>query len=79
MIKHSRILEWIQTILGLSAAGIIALNLGNEWVFWAMVIFILKDLAMIAFCYAHSFNRLMISALGYMVIDITGVIRWWIF
>lgn len=77
--KHSKRLEWAQTILGLTAAFILASNPDQYWGFIAMCLFLIKDTAMIVFCRLHNFHGLMVSALGYLIIDTWGVYRWWIF
>ena len=72
-------LEWAQMITGCTAAAIVSLNLGDSWVFWAMVLFVIKDSMMGVFAYIQKYPGIMTSSAIYVVIDTIGVYRWWIF
>ena len=54
-------------------------NLGDAWVFWAMVLFCVKDSMMGVFAYIQRYPGIMTSSAVYVVIDAIGVYRWWIF
>lgn len=72
-------LEWTQMITGCTAAAIVSLNLGDSWVFWAMVLFVLKDSMMGIFAYIQNYPGIITSSAVYVIIDAIGVYRWWIF
>ena len=74
-----KILEWAQMITGCTAAAIVSFNLGDAWVFWAMVLFVIKDSMMGVFAYIQKYPGIMTSSTIYVVIDAIGVYRWWIF
>ena len=75
----SKFLEWAQMVTGCTAALIVSLNLGSEWVFWAMVLFFIKDAMMGVFAYIQNYPGIMVSSIIYVGIDLIGVYRWWIF
>ncbi len=77
--KTVRILEWAQMVTGCTAAAIVSFNLGNEWIFWAMVLFCIKDSMMGVFAYIQNYPGIMTSSAVYVIIDAIGVYRWWIF
>lgn len=72
-------LEWAQMVTGCTAAAIVSFNLGDAWVFWAMVLFCIKDSMMGVFAYIQKYPGIMTSSAIYVVIDAIGVYRWWIF
>ena len=74
-----KILEWAQMITGCTAPAIVSLNLGDSWVFWAMVLFVIKDPMMGVFVHIQKYPGIMTSSAIYVVIDTIGVYRWWIF
>ena len=76
--KTVRVLEWSQMLTGCTAALIVSLNLGNTWIFYAMVLFIIKDSMMAAFAYIQRYPGIITSSLVYIVIDAVGIYRWWI-
>lgn len=75
----SKILEWAQMITGCTAALIVALNLGSTWIFWAMVLFLIKDFILGVFAYLNNFPGIVTSSVLYIIIDMIGVYRWWLF
>ena len=74
-----KFLEWSQMITGCTAAAIVALNLGDTWVFWAMILFLIKDSMMGVFAYIQNYLGIMTSSAIYVIIDAIGVYRWWLF
>jgi hypothetical protein len=64
-------------ITGCTAAAIVSLNLGDEWVFWAMVLFVIKDSMMGIFAYINKYPGIIMSSAIYVPIDLIGVIRWY--
>jgi hypothetical protein len=75
----AKFLEWAQMVTGCTAALIVSLNLGADWVFWAMVLFFIKDAMMGLFAYIQKYPGIMVSSAIYVVIDVIGIYRWWIF
>lgn len=73
----SKFLEWFQMITGCTAAAIVSFNLGDGWVFWAMVLFVIKDSMMGIFAYINKYPGIILSSAIYVPIDIIGVIRWY--
>lgn len=74
-----KFLEWAQMVTGCTAALIVSLNLGDAWVFWAMVLFAIKDTMMGVFAYIQRYPGIITSSIVYVVIDLIGVYRWWLF
>lgn len=74
-----KFLEWAQMITGCTAALIVSLNLGDTWVFWAMVLFAIKDTMMGVFAYIQRYPGIITSSIIYVAIDLLGVYRWWLF
>ena len=75
----SKFLEWAQMVTGCTAALIVSLNIGDTWVFWAMVLFLIKDSMMGVFAYINRYPGIIMSSAIYVPIDIIGVYRWWMF
>ena len=74
-----KFLEWAQMVTGCVAAAIVSLNLGDTWIFWAMVLFLIKDSMMGVFAYIQKYPGIMTSSTIYVVIDAIGVYSWWLF
>lgn len=74
--KVSKFLEWSQMVTGLTAAGIVSLNIGDKWVFYAMCLFFVKDTMLGIFAYINKFPGIIASSAGYLVIDLIGIFRW---
>lgn len=72
----SKVLEWAQMVTGCTAALIVSLNLGDEWVFWAMCLFFIKDTMMGVFAYLNKYPGIIVSSSIYVVIDAIGIYRW---
>lgn len=72
----AKTLEWAQMVTGCTAAAIVSFNLGDTWVFWAMVLFLIKDSMMGVFAYIKNYPGIMTSSVIYVVIDAIGVYRW---
>lgn len=77
--KTVKTLEWAQMFTGCTAAAIVSFNLGDDWVFWAMVLFLIKDSMMGFFAYLQNYPGILTSSFFYVIIDSIGVYRWWIF
>jgi hypothetical protein len=75
----TKFLEWAQMATGCTAAAIVSFNLGDTWVFWAMVLFVIKDSMMGIFAYIRHYPGIIVSSAIYVPIDVIGVIRWWPF
>jgi len=74
--QTTQFLEWAQMLTGCSAALIVSLNLGNTWVFWAMLLFVIKDSMMGVFATLNSYPGIITSSVIYVIIDLIGVWRW---
>ena len=72
----AKTLEWAQMVTGCTAAAIVSFNLGDTWVFWAMVLFLIKDSMMGVFAYIKNYPGIITSSAIYVVIDAIGVYRW---
>lgn len=69
-------IEWAQMITGLTAATLVSLNIGDYWVFIAMCLFLIKDSMMGVFAYINKYPGIIVSSIGYAIIDLIGIIRW---
>ena len=79
MAPKSRItvfIEWAQMVTGLTAATLVSLNIGDQWVFIAMCLFFVKDSMMGVFAYINKYPGIIVSSIGYVIIDAIGIIRW---
>lgn len=79
MTRVSKFIEWAQMVTGCTAALIVSANLGSTWVFWAMCMFLIKDSMMAVFARIHGYTGILVSSLIYILIDMIGVYRWWMF
>ena len=80
MLKFNKIdkpLEWLQTIMGLLAAILVASNLGSQFVFFAMCLFTIKDCIMLYWTHKKGLYGLFTNSVGYMFINVYGLYNWW--
>lgn len=75
--KLEKTLEWTQTIMGVSAALIIASNLGSSFILLAMFLFMIKDTIMIIWSKMKSYKGLFVNSIAFLGIDFYGIYNWW--
>ena len=75
--RFDRPLEWAQTVMGVSAAILVASNLGAEYIFFAMLLFTFKDTLMLYWTKKKQLYGLWANSICFMCINIYGLYNWW--
>ena len=75
--RFDRPLEWAQTVMGVSAAILVASNLGAEYIFFAMLLFTFKDTLMLYWTQKKQLYGLLVNSIGFMCVNIYGLYNWW--
>ena len=74
--KTTVFLEWAQMVTGLTAASLVSFNLGDFWVLLSFCLFFVKDSMMLVFARINGYNGIIVSSIGYVIIDAIGIYRW---
>jgi hypothetical protein len=67
---------WSGSLLSLAGAGIVALNLGREWVWWSYIVFAIASAAWIIVGVARRDHALLAMQFGFLGLNALGLIRW---
>jgi hypothetical protein len=75
-ILSTDILSWVAPITGVSAAVMVAINLGTRFTGWGFVVFTVSSVAWVALGLAEGIQSIVIQNGVLFVINLVGIYRW---